>query len=411
MNRNNFMSNQVVQIYSYRWIVLLLFFFTNIISQILWVSFIPVTSLAMKFYGVDEFSIILLSLIFLIVYIPVTFIAAWLIDKFDFKIGASIGSLFMGVFGFLRYFADNNYIFVLIFQIGIAIAQPFLLNTITKLSANWFSETERTTATGISLIATFIGIALGMFITPFIVIFISFRSMLLIYGILALIFGFLFVVFAKNKPPTPPSKELIIDKVFIFQGFRELFSNRNFLILVIVFFLGMGVFNMITTYIELIVIPRGFNSIFAGVLGMLLIIGGILGTIVMAVLSDKLNKRRDIMICSLIIAAISLLIFSISYNEFYLMMSSFWFGFGLMGATPIALEYAVDATKPVPEASSNGILMMIGNLGGIVLIIGLEQVKISGDYLPALILQTIILAFCVFLAFFIEEFKVREDLK
>lgn len=411
MNRNNFMSNQVVQIYSYRWIVLFLFFLTNIISQILWVSFIPVTSLAMKFYGVDEFSIILLSLIFLIVYIPVTFIAAWLIDKFDFKIGASIGSLFMGVFGFLRYFADNNYIFVLIFQIGIAIAQPFLLNTITKLSANWFSETERTTATGISLIATFIGIALGMFITPFIVIFISFRSMLLIYGILALIFGFLFVVFAKNKPPTPPSKELIIDKVFIFQGFRELFSNRNFLILVIVFFLGMGVFNMITTYIELIVIPRGFNSIFAGVLGMLLIIGGILGTIVMAVLSDKLNKRRDIMICSLIIAAISLLIFSISYNEFYLMMSSFWFGFGLMGATPIALEYAVDATKPVPEASSNGILMMIGNLGGIVLIIGLEQVKISGDYLPALILQTIILAFCVFLAFFIEEFKVREDLK
>ena len=411
MNRNNFMSNQVVQIYSYRWIVLFLFFLTNIISQILWVSFIPVTSLAMKFYGVDAFSIILLSLIFLIVYIPVTFIAAWLIDKFDFKIGASIGSLFMGVFGFLRYFADNNYIFVLIFQIGIAIAQPFLLNTITKLSANWFSETERTTATGISLIATFIGIALGMFITPFIVIFISFRSMLLIYGILALIFGFLFVVFAKNKPPTPPSKELIIDKVFIFQGFRELFSNRNFLILVIVFFLGMGVFNMITTYIELIVIPRGFNSIFAGVLGMLLIIGGILGTIVMAVLSDKLNKRRDIMICSLIIAAISLLIFSISYNELYLMMSSFWFGFGLMGATPIALEYAVDATKPVPEASSNGILMMIGNLGGIVLIIGLEQVKISGDYLPALILQTIILAFCVFLAFFIEEFKVREDLK
>jgi len=409
MNRNNFMSNQVVQIYSYRWIVLLLFFFTNIISQILWVSFIPVTTLAMKFYGVDEFSIILLSLIFLIVYIPVTFIAAWLIDKFDFKIGASIGSLFMGVFGFLRYFADNNYIFVLIFQIGIAIAQPFLLNTITKLSANWFSETERTTATGISLIATFIGIALGMFITPFIVILISFRSMLLIYGILALIFGFLFVVFAKNKPPTPPSKELIIDKVFIFQGFRELFSNRNFLILGTVFFLGMGVFNMITTYIELIVIPRGFNSIFAGILGMLLIIGGILGTIVMAVLSDKLNKRKVIMICSLIIAAISLLIFSISYNELYLMMSSFWFGFGLMGATPIALEYAVDATKPVPEASSNGILMMIGNLGGIVLIIGLEQIKISGDYFPALILQTIILAFCVFLAFFVEEFKVRED--
>lgn len=403
------MSAQDLHTYGYRWIVLLLYFFTNVISNILWTTYAPVTSLAMEFYGVDEFYIILISLMFLIVYIPITFLASWLIDKYDFKVGAGIGALLMGVFGFLRFIADNNYVLALIFSIGIAIAQPFLLNTITKLSANWFPEKERTTATGISLIATSIGIALGMIATPILVIGINFRSMLLIYGILALASSMLFLIFAKNKPPTPPSSNLTTERVFLFEGMRMLFSNRNFMILTIIFFLSMGVFNMIMTYIELIVIPRGYDSIFAGILGMLLILGGIVGTILMALLSDILNKRKIIIIISLFIATISLLIFSFTSDKILLLISGFFFGFGLMGAGPLALEYAVDVTKPVPEASSNGILMMVGSLGGIVLIISLENVKISGDYFPALIVQTVLLAFCFVLAFFTKEFKVRED--
>ena len=403
------MSKQGVQVYGYRWIVLLLFFMINVISNILWTTYAPVTTHAMEFYGVDEFLVIFISLVFLIVYIPITFLATWLIDKFEFKIGASLGALLMGVFGFLRFIADNNYILALIFSIGIAIAQPFLLNTITKLSANWFPEKERTTATGISLIATALGVALGMVMTPILVIVLNFRSMLFIYGLLALISSIIFVIFVKNKPPTPPSSNLVIDKIYIFKGFKLLFSNRNFIILVVVFSLGMGTFNMITTYVELIVIPRGYNSIFAGILGMALISGGILGTIIMSLLSDKLKHRKRIMILSLIIATISLLAFSFSYNTLLLIISIAFFGFGLMGSGPVTLEYAVDATKPVPEASSNGILMMGGAIGGIILIMGLENVKIAGDYFPALIIQTVLLALCVILTFFLEEFKVKED--
>jgi len=403
------MGTQGLQVYGYRWIVLLLFFLVNVISNILWTTYAPVTTHAMEFYGVDEFLVIFISLVFLIVYIPITFLATWLIDKYEFKIGASIGALLMGVFGFLRFIAGNNYILALIFSIGIAIAQPFLLNTITKLSANWFPETERTTATGISLIATGLGVALGMIMTPILVINLNFRSMLLIYGILALISSIIFVILVKSKPPTPPSTNAAIDKIYMLKGFKLLFSNRNFVILTVIFTLGMGTFNMITTYIELIVIPRGFDSIFAGILGMALLSGGIAGTIIMSLLSDKLKHRKSIMILSMIIATVSLLIFSFSYNALLLIISIACFGFGLMGSGPVTLEYAVDVTKPVPEASSNGILMMGGAIGGIIFIVGLENVKFSGDYFPALIIQTVLLAICVVLTFFLEEFKVKEN--
>ncbi len=403
------MSTQDLQVYGYRWIVLLLFFLVNVISNILWTTYAPVTTHAMEFYGVDEFLVIFISLVFLIVYIPITFLATWLIDKYEFKIGASIGALLMGVFGFLRFIAGNNYILALTFSIGIAIAQPFLLNTITKLSANWFPETERTTATGISLIATGLGVALGMILTPILVITLNFGSMLLIYGILALISSIVFVILVKNKPPTPPSSNSAIDKIYMLKGFKLLFSNRNFVILTVIFTLGMGTFNMITTYIELIVIPRGFDSIFAGILGMALLSGGIAGTIIMSLLSDKLKHRKSIMILSMIIATVSLLVFSFSYNALLLIISIACFGFGLMGSGPVTLEYAVDVTKPVPEASSNGMLMMGGAIGGIIFIVGLENVKVAGDYFPALIIQTVLLALCVVLTFFLEEFKVKEN--
>ena len=403
------MSTQDLHIYGYRWIVLLLFFLVNVVSNILWTTYAPVTTHAMEFYGVDEFLVIFISLVFLIVYIPITFLATWLIDKYEFKIGASIGALLMGVFGFLRFIADNNYILALLFSIGIAIAQPFLLNTITKLSANWFPETERTTATGISLIATALGVALGMVMTPILVISLNFRSMLFIYGILALISSIVFVILIKNKPPTPPSSNVVVEKIYMFKGFKLLFSNRNFVILAVIFTLGMGTFNFITTYVELIVIPRGFDSIFAGILGMALLSGGILGTIIMSLLSDKLKHRKNIMILSMIIATVSLLAFSFSYNALLLIISMVFFGFGLMGSGPVTLEYAVDATNPVPEASSNGVLMMGGAIGGIILIIGLENVKFSGDYFPALIIQTVLLALCVVLSFFLKEFKVKKE--
>ncbi|MFX1535420.1 MAG: MFS transporter [Promethearchaeota archaeon] len=398
------MNEKNIQIYNYRWIVLLLFMFANITIQMLWISFAAVTSHAMAFYQEEELSIYLLSLVFMIVYIPVTFIATWLIDRYDFKIGAGVGAAFAGVFGLLRFFAGTNFMLVLIFQIGVAIGQPFLLNTMTKMSANWFPDTERTTATGLGMISVFIGIGLGLFVTPFIVEGISFEAMLLIYGLLALSTGLLFVVFGKNRPPTPPSLEITSEKVFVFEGLKKLFTNVNFLILVVVFFIGLGIFNTITTYIEGICLPRNFDSTFAGILGGLMLIGGIIGALVMSTLSDKYKKRKILMIISILMATASLFVISFAVDAALLLVFGFLFGFGVVSASPVALEYAVKATHPVPEASSNGMLMMVGQIGGILLILGLEDLKLpSGDYFPALILQTILLAIALVLVFFLKE--------
>lgn len=402
------MEENEFQVYGYRWVVLLLFMFANITMQILWISFATVTIEAAAFFGVEQFDILFLSMLFMIVYIPVTFLASWIIDKYDIRIGAGIGALLAGTFGLLRFFTGGDYVLLLIFQLGIAIGQPFILNSMTKLSANWFPEDERTIATGISTLSQFIGIMLGMLLTPFIVLGLNFEFMILIYGLLALISGLLYIIFVKNKPPTPPSKEIPTERMPMVTSLKQLFKSKYFLMLFIFFFIGLGVFNMITTYIELIVRPKdpSFDSTFAGILGAIMLIGGIIGCVVMSGLSDKYKKRKILLIISLSIATVSLLVIALTSDALTLLVFGFIFGFGLLSSAPIALEFAVEITHPVPETISNGMLLMIGQIGGILFILGLESFTLpTGDYLPALILQTILLGIGIIFSFLLKEAK------
>ena len=397
------MSNENVKVYGFRWIVLLLFMLANIATQILWITFASVNSIAITFYSVDKLLIDLLALSFMVVYIPVTFLSTWVIDKFGFKIGAGIGALIAGIFGFLRFFAFEDYFLVLIFQIGIGVGQPFLLNAVTKLSANWFPVNERTTSTGLALISQFLGIGIGLFLTPFLILGTNLLPMLLIYGIGSLIIGIIFIIFVKDVPPTPPSSEIIKEEGFIGQGLKQLFTNRYFIILFILFFLGLGIFNTVTTYVEGIVGPRGYDPTFAGILGGIMLLGGIVGCLIMSTLSDKYRKRKILLLFSLIIATISMFVITFAYSELLLILFGFLLGFGLLSAGPVGLEYAVDVTKPIPEASSNGMLMMVGQVGGILFILGLEDVTIAGDYWPALLIQAILLLFAVIVTFFLKD--------
>ena len=304
-----------VKVYSFRWIVLLLFMLVNITLQMLWISFAPIRSVAVSFYGVEPLLIDLLALSFMIVYIPITFLSTWFIDKFGFRIGAGIGGLIAGIFALLRFFAFSDYFLVLMFQIGIGIGQPFILNSVTKLSANWFPESERTTATGLAMISQFVGIALGMFITPFLVVGGDLLPMLLTYGIVSLITGIVFIIFIKDKPPTPPTVDITEEKVFMFEGLKKLFTNKYFILLFILFFFGLGVFNTITTYIEGIVGPRGYDPTFAGILGAIMLLGGIVGALVMSMLSDKYQKRKILLLISMVISAISLFVITFTSDE------------------------------------------------------------------------------------------------
>ena len=175
------------KVYGTRWMMLTVYMFMVAVNQLLWITFAPITGEATKYYGVSDLRIGILSMCFMIVYIVVSIPASWIIDKFGIRIGVGIGAVFTGIFGLVRGFAGTDYNLLLLAQIGIAIGQPFILNAITKLAARWFPIEERATAAGLGTLAMYLGILLGMTLTPYLIIGSGIGGMLYIYGIISIL--------------------------------------------------------------------------------------------------------------------------------------------------------------------------------------------------------------------------------
>ena len=375
------------KVYGYRWIVLLAFIFVIAINQLLWITFAAITSEAVNFYDVSDLGIGFLSMVFMIVYIFVSVPASWAIDTFGIRVAVGIGAVLTGVFGLLRGLAAPSYTLVLISQIGIAIGQPFILNAITTVAARWFPIRERATASGLGSLAIYLGIVVGLALTPYLTLQYGIGSMLVFYGIVAAIAALLFFVLAKERPATPPCPPELEVRSLVLDGLKQIFRNKDFLLLLVIFFVGLGTFNAVTTWIEDILRPRGFSSTQAGMIGGLMIAGGILGALVLPSLSDRYRKRTPFLILALAGATLGLA--GITYFTGYTLLlgAAFVLGFFLLSAGPIGFQYGAEVTYPTPEGTSNGLLLLMGQISGILFIFGMDSFKssASGSMTPSLI--------------------------
>jgi len=363
------------KIYDYRWVVLLAFMFVVAINQLLWITFAPITGSAATYYGVSDLSIGLLSMIFMIVYILISIPASWVIDTYGIRVAVGIGVVMTGIFGLLRGLMAHDYTLVLIAQIGIAIGQPFILNAVTTVAARWFPIHERATAVGLGTLAMYLGIVVALVLTPYLTIQSQISGMLLSYGIVSMIAVVVFFVLVKERPPTPPCLPDQEERSLVFKGLKESLRMRDFILLMFVFFVGLGVFNAVTTWIEDIVRPRGFSIIQAGNTGGLMIVGGIIGAVVIPLLSDHYRKRTPFLLLAVIGATLGLVGITFATIYWFLLVSAFIFGFFLLSAGPVGFQYGAEVTYPTPEGTSNGMLLLMGQISGIVFIFGMDSFK------------------------------------
>jgi cyanate permease len=393
------------KVYRYRWLVLAVFMAVVLVNQLAWITFAPITGTAAAYYGVSDLSIGLLSMSFMLVYILVSIPASWLIDTYGFRLGVGIGAALTGVFGLLRGLGGQNYTLVLISQIGIAVGQPFILNALTKVAARWFPLRERATATGLGTLAMYIGIMAGMVLTPILVLRSDIADMLIAYGIAALLAGVLFFIFSREHPPTPANPPGQEERSLVFDGLKSMLRMRNFIILMVIFFFGLGVFNSVTTWIEDILRPRGFSILQAGVVGGLMVFGGILGAVIMPLLSDHYRRRVPFIVLALIASTLGLvgITFAVSYP--LLLLSAFGMGFFLLSAGPIGFQYGAEITYPAPEGTSNGLLLLMGQVSGVLFILGMDSLKdpASGSMTTSLLLLVGLLVVAVLLSTRLKE--------
>jgi sugar phosphate permease len=402
------MEPAAFKVYKYRWIVLSAYMFMVVANQMLWITFAPITIDATKFYGVSDLQIGILSMCFMIVYIVVSIPASWVIDTYGIRVGVGIGAVLTGVFGMMRGLIAPDYNLLLVSQIGIAFGQPFLLNAITKLAARWFPISERAAASGLGTLAMYIGILAGMLLTPFLVNGHGISGMLMIYGVISVIAMAVFLLLVRENPPTAPCLPGQEERSLVVDGLRDTLKNRHFYLLLLIFFIGLGVFNSVTTWIEDILRPRGFSAEQAGITGGLMILGGIIGALIMPGLSDHYRKRVPFIIIAFIGAFLGLAGITFATSYWLLLFSGMTLGFFLLSAGPIGFQYGAEITYPASEGTSNGLLLLAGQVSGIAFIFGMDSFKspVSGSMTKPLIALLVLMLFSLVLSTRLKESKI-----
>jgi MFS family permease len=385
------MTEQPYRLYRYRWVVLASFMFTNLTIQMLWIAYAPITGPAASYYGVSDLQIGMLSMTFMIAFIPLAIPVSWLIDTYGFRLAVSIGAVLMGVFGIVRGLVGDNYTLVLISTIGVAIAQPFLLNAWTKVAANWFSTDGRATAVGLITLANLVGTAIGMVLTPILIEQLSIPDVMLIFGAVTAFSSVLFLVFAREHPPTPPCPPGMEVRALVLDGLKHALRVKPFLLYLAVVLIGMGLFNGINTWIEAIVRPRGLTPTEAGTLGAMLLVGGLLGAVILPAISDKQRKRQRYMLLSMLLAIPGLVGLTFATTTWVLLVSAFSMGFFLVAVFPIGLQYSAEITHPTPEGTSNGLIQLFGQVSVVfVYIMGALQLP-DGSFTISMLLAVALL--------------------
>ncbi len=402
------MKEDNFKVYGYRWVMLVVFMFIVAINQLLWITFASVTTDAVKFYNVSDLSIGLLSMIFMIVYIVISIPASWVIDTYGLRVGVGIGAALTGFFGLMRGLTASSYTLVLVAQIGIAVGQPFILNAVTTVAARWFPVRERATASGLGSLAMYVGIFLGLALTPILAIHYQIGGMLVAYGIAAVVAALVFFIFARERPATPPCPPGMEVRSLVLDGFKQIFRQRNFNLLLVIFFVALGAFNAVTTWIENIIAPRGFTSTQAGTVGGLMIIGGIVGALVVPSFSDRIRKRVPFIILALVGATLGLVGIAYATSYWLLLTASATMGFFLLSAGPIGFQYGAEVTYPTPEGTSNGLLLMMGQISGIIFIFAMDAFKSpqTGSLTIPLVVIIAMMVLSIFLGALLREPKI-----
>jgi cyanate permease len=173
----------------------------------------------------------------------------------------------------------------------------------------------------------------------------------------------------------------------------------------VIFFIGLGVFNSVTTWIEDILRPRGFSATQAGVTGGLMIIGGIVGALIIPLLSDRYKKRTPFIIIALLGATIGLTGITFATNYMLLLSSGMVLGFFLLSAGPIGFQYGAEITYPASEGTSNGMLLLVGQVSGIAFIFGMDSLKssITGSMTRSLVILIGLMVLSILMAVRLKE--------
>jgi MFS family permease len=342
----------------------------------IWLNFAGIaTPQVTTIYHTNLVMIGLMAALWPLIFIPLAIPVGILVDKVGFKLTVTIGGVLLALFSWLRIIAGRNFYLLLIFQSLASTSQPFIYNSITKLANNWFPPSEQTLANGVGTMGQIIGMVLALIITPVMVPVPSYHDLVLNIIVFSLVstISLLFFVLTARESPT----RHVIREVSSSQGpagqLRDVIRQRNIVILMILFFIGVGVFSALAQWMESILYSRGIAPLYGDIVGMSMLISGILGMVIISYISDKYHVRKRIILINISILTLLLAIFSLNTTYLIYLLVGIGIGFLLVSLAPVGLQLSLETVGGELAGTAAGLLWLLSQVGAFVIIIAMSD--------------------------------------
>ena len=418
-------KNRAFILYKHRWIILAIFSIVSMTNEVIWISLSSVESIVQDYYNVNYIAINWLSMLYSALYVFVV-LSSYILDKYGLKMAIMIGAALNALGSCLRLIGveRNRFPFVFMGNASAAIANCFILFIPSQLAAVWFGEQERATASAIGMLMNMLGVAVGFLMGATMVpnsddmngaVHNGMLNLLISQAVFCSVLMLPLVIVIKDHPQSPPSmsqallwdhhsknstasktdilsiientksnhhneKTRLISKqskgLTFFRSLVALLKNKSFHLIAQAYSLYFGTFVTYNTVLNEMMILKYPNKVReVGLMGCAAVIFGLVAIFLSGIWLDKTRRYRLHSIVTFAACAVSMLAFTVFlwYHDNFILIFVIYcvFGFFSYSYMSVGLEYAAEMTYPVPEGITSGILLLFGQIYGVILTYGI----------------------------------------
>jgi predicted MFS family arabinose efflux permease len=326
-------------------------------TQMLWLTYAPITTDTAARYGVSVSAVGWLSEIFPLLYVLLAIPAGALLDRwFRPSLAAAGGVVAAG--GLLRLGGDS-FGFALAGQSLVALAQPVMMSAVSKLAGEYLPTGERAAGIAAASAAGFVGMLVALLLGPAL----GGAHLMLLLGIeagLALAAALWLAVELRAKGGYAPERVAMQRGVAL-----SLWRMREIRVLSMLAFLGFGAFVALSTWLQTLLHPDGVSDTLAGVLLVGMILAGVAGCAVLPPIVERMGIERGFTRAVVLVGVLGSVALgtlpAIGARAFALVAM----GALLLPALPVILTLAERLAGPA-AGTAGAIVWLAGNLGGLV---------------------------------------------
>ncbi|MGW6279843.1 MFS transporter [Kribbella sp. NPDC055071] len=348
-----------------RWTAIVGYSLVGAATQLVWLNFAGVTTVAAAHYGVSEGAIGWLAQVFPLLYVVLAIPCGLVLDRW-FRAGLIAGAVLTALGALVRLVGDD-FGWVLAGQIVASVAQPLVLNAVTGITGRYLSEKDRPTGIAVGTASIFAGMVIAFLLSAIFTTGDSLGAMLMVTAVFCVLAALLLILALRNQGSFEVVR-LKADRGALRVAWGDSLIRRLCVLAIFPF----GVFVAMSTFAQALLEPAGVSGGTASTILLVNVIAGVLGSAVIPILVVRRRAESDLLILSLTATAAACVLLAFAPGVLTGFVAITLIGLLLLPALPIVLEL-VERRTGEAEGTAAGLIWMAGNLGGLVVavIVGL----------------------------------------